>query len=203
MRVNHPCPKHYQTVIGKSIPFGDIPIGITECAMASDTPITAARRKALARWIKERFDGVQAAFIASTKDASGATINQGELSALLKNKSFGEKRARALEVQAGMPDDYLVRPEEFAQLSADDLAAYSVAQQPGIAQLFNKLNKKNQSSIVDMINALIAAQDGALNIEKPRKASTVRHSERSSKFPVPMEPSKILDKGQLKKKKAG
>lgn len=61
----------------------------------------ANRRTQLRRWIRDRFDDKQAAFV----DATG--INQGELSGLLSKKSFGEKRARSLEAVAGMPDKYL------------------------------------------------------------------------------------------------
>jgi hypothetical protein len=64
------------------------------------------RRLQLKRWIDDLFEGSQAAFIASTNDGT-SQVNQGELSGLLKAKSFGEKRARRLEQQAGMPDGYL------------------------------------------------------------------------------------------------
>lgn len=66
--------------------------------------IVAARRERLRQWIDSEFDGVQAKFVA----ASG--INQGELSLLLKDKPFGEKRADSLEEQAGMPVGYLLSP---------------------------------------------------------------------------------------------
>jgi hypothetical protein len=75
------------------------------------------RRVQLKRWIDELFEGSQAAFIASTNDGK-TQINQGELSGLLKEKSFGEKRARRLELQAGMPAGYLdsnVGPQRAAQ----------------------------------------------------------------------------------------
>ena len=60
----------------------------------------SARRKMLSIWIKEYF-GTQAAFAAAYE------INQGELSGLLKTKSFGSKRARAIEAIAKMPHKYL------------------------------------------------------------------------------------------------
>lgn len=66
--------------------------------------IVAARRARLRTWIDDQFGGVQAKFV----EASG--INQGELSFLLKDKSFGEKRADRLEEQAGMPVGYLLSP---------------------------------------------------------------------------------------------
>lgn len=71
-----------------------------------DDQIVAIRREQLRRWIDEFHDGSQAAFAASTADGE-TQINQGELSGLLRSKSFGEKRARRLEKQAGMPHRYL------------------------------------------------------------------------------------------------
>lgn len=69
-------------------------------------PTVENRRHQLRRWIEVHFDGNQAAFGASTADGEHQ-INQGELSGLLRTKSFGEKRARRLEAQANMPPGYL------------------------------------------------------------------------------------------------
>lgn len=69
--------------------------------MKPDTPAVATRRRRLRQWIEERHGGSQAAF------AAAASINQGELSLLLKDKSFGEKRAATIEAAAGMPAGYL------------------------------------------------------------------------------------------------
>ncbi len=82
--------------------------------MVSTTPLTSAvvhnRRTQLRRWIDTYFDGNQAAFGASTNDGK-SQVNQGEVSGLLKEKSFGEKRARRLEQQAHMPPGYLESTE--------------------------------------------------------------------------------------------
>ncbi|ASK28383.1 3,4-dihydroxy-2-butanone-4-phosphate synthase [Neisseria chenwenguii] len=59
--------------------------------------ITELRRRNLRLWIDRHYGGRQSRFIAAV------AINQGELSALLKNKSFGEKKARKLELAATMP----------------------------------------------------------------------------------------------------
>ncbi|MDO1508893.1 MULTISPECIES: bifunctional 3,4-dihydroxy-2-butanone-4-phosphate synthase/GTP cyclohydrolase II [unclassified Neisseria] len=59
------------------------------------------RRHNLRQWIARLYGGQQAQFVAAT------AINQGELSALLKNKSFGEKKARKIEQTAGMPAMWL------------------------------------------------------------------------------------------------
>jgi len=77
--------------------------------MARDTEIVAARRLRLKQWIDDRFRGSQAAFLSDAR-ARGYEINQGELSALLGSKSFGENKASNLETQAGMPAGYLVSP---------------------------------------------------------------------------------------------
>lgn len=68
---------------------------------SADTPLVALRRARLQQWIDERFGGKQADFVRAT------SINQGEVSLLLKSKSFGEKRAASLEAAAGMPPGYL------------------------------------------------------------------------------------------------
>ena len=63
--------------------------------------ITELRRTNLRQWIDERCDGRQALF------AQTAAVNPGELSALLKNKPFGEKKARKIEQAAAMPAMWL------------------------------------------------------------------------------------------------
>ena len=87
-------------------------------------PAANNRRLQLRKWIDDRFGGVQASFIASTNDGE-KQLNQGELSGLLGNKSIGEKRARSLEKQAGMPIGYLDQspnpyPAKVAELSAPE-----------------------------------------------------------------------------------
>ena len=63
--------------------------------------MTELRRANLRQWIDERCGGRQALF------AQTAAVNPGELSALLKNKSFGEKKARKIEQAAAMPAMWL------------------------------------------------------------------------------------------------
>lgn len=80
--------------------------------MSSRIPaIVAARRKRLRQWIDSEYDGIQAKFVAATG------VNQGELSLLLKDKPFGEKRADSLEEQAGMPVGYLLSPLDHSPSS--------------------------------------------------------------------------------------
>jgi len=75
-----------------------------------DNLIVAARRKHLRSWIDQHHKGSQAAFVVATG------INHGELSGLLRTKSFGEKKAATIEAAAGMPAGYLVSPRLDAEL---------------------------------------------------------------------------------------
>ena len=72
-------------------------------ATRSDAAIRDAdnRRARLRQWIEERYNGSQAAFVAAHK------LNQGEISSLLKDKSFGSVKARNLEALTGMPERFL------------------------------------------------------------------------------------------------
>lgn len=71
-----------------------------------EDPVVANRRARLREWIDTRFGGSQTLFMASTNDGI-KQLNQGELSGLLRTKTFGERRARSLEAIAGMPTRYL------------------------------------------------------------------------------------------------
>jgi len=77
--------------------------------MARDSEIVAERRRRLREWLDDRFGGSQASFLADAKKR-GHSINQGELSGLLRTKSFSENRARKLEIQAAMPKGHLISP---------------------------------------------------------------------------------------------
>jgi phage repressor protein C with HTH and peptisase S24 domain len=79
--------------------------------MKVDTKITALRRGNLRKWIELECGGAQTKFI----DKTG--INQGELSGLLREKSFGEKKARSIEELAGMPAKWL--DEEHVEMPPD------------------------------------------------------------------------------------
>ncbi|URL59596.1 helix-turn-helix transcriptional regulator [Luteibacter flocculans] len=79
--------------------------------MPTEPANAAVRRSQLQAWIDEKFAGVQNAFLADIAARTGTPANQGELSGLLSGKkSFGEKKARKLEGQAGMPAGWLDRP---------------------------------------------------------------------------------------------
>lgn len=102
-----------------SIPFGTLLKGKSDlrAMTAHDSPIVAARRQRLQEWIEANYEGKQTLFISATG------INQGELSGLLRSKSFGEKKAEALEQQAKMPIGYLVYPFGLNRL-AEEAPAY-------------------------------------------------------------------------------
>jgi phage repressor protein C with HTH and peptisase S24 domain len=62
------------------------------------------RRARLAQLIKDHYDGSQARFVEVTGE------NQGEVSALLRDKSFGEKKARKIELKCKLPHGWLDLP---------------------------------------------------------------------------------------------
>lgn len=68
---------------------------------SEDRPAVATRRARLQAWIDRFHKGVQKDFIAAHK------LNQGEISGLLRRKSFGEKKAEKLEQDVGMPEGFL------------------------------------------------------------------------------------------------
>ena len=85
--------------------------------------ITELRRANLRQWIDERCGGRQALF------AQTAAVNPGELSALLKNKSFGEKKARKIEQAAAMPAMWLdTIPEILADIKAGKMVIITDAE---------------------------------------------------------------------------
>lgn len=75
------------------------------------------RRARLQQWIDERYDGRAADFIRENK------LNQGEISGLLREKSFGSVKARNLEEQAGMPPRYLDSHDAQEQRATYDVRA--------------------------------------------------------------------------------
>lgn len=79
-------------------------------ATRSDAAIQDAtnRRLRLRQWIDDHFGGSQSAFITEHR------LNQGEISALLKDKSFGSVKARNLETATGMPVRYLDSRDDVA-----------------------------------------------------------------------------------------
>jgi hypothetical protein len=84
------------------------------------------RRQRLRQLIKDRYGDSQARFIDETGE------NQGEISGLLRTKSFGEKKARNLEKKVGLPAGWLDTPlQTGAQVQPTEKAAAVPAQAPG------------------------------------------------------------------------
>lgn len=135
---------------------------------ADETDVVARRRLNLKAWIDERFKGVQAAFV----DKTG--INQGELSGLLRAKSFGEKKARALEKQAGMPDGWLDSTHDAAEpatLSADDqqiLSAADFMPPNRLADMIEQVKQARNSKAALLAKLLDIQREGEA-IEPPPK----------------------------------
>lgn len=63
--------------------------------------IQEIRRARLAQLIRERYDSSQSKFVEETGE------NQGEVSALLRTKSFGERKARKIEAKCGLPSGWM------------------------------------------------------------------------------------------------
>ena len=76
--------------------------------MADKNEIQALRRQRLRQLIEDRYGGRQSALVEEIG------INQGELSGLLRLKSFGEKKARSLEDQLGLPAKWLDQRADLA-----------------------------------------------------------------------------------------
>lgn len=76
-------------------------------------PTTDTRRAKLRIWINLHCNGTQSEFLTSCAN-NGYELSQSELSGLLRQKSFGEKKARAIEKGAGMPLRYLDTPDGYA-----------------------------------------------------------------------------------------
>jgi SOS-response transcriptional repressor LexA len=82
--------------------------------MNQEPKIVQNRRRNLKRVIEERFDGSQVNLVEATN------INQGELSALLRSKPFGEKKARKLEESIGLPIGYLDKDENQETITPEE-----------------------------------------------------------------------------------
>jgi 3,4-dihydroxy 2-butanone 4-phosphate synthase/GTP cyclohydrolase II len=116
----------------------------------------ATRRRMLKKWIDDRFNGRQSAFLEDIASRHHEKpLNQGELSSLLKDKSFGEKKARTLESQAEMPPRYL--EDENLEISSQmahliklqkehpDIAAYAISEAIKEVNSIVELLRKSQN----------------------------------------------------------
>lgn len=116
--------------------------------------IVQNRRERLRAWIEERCAGSQAHFVTITG------INQGELSGLLRAKSFGEKKARSLELAAGMPRGWLDEAPGNPAVAiplAPTPHYYIQASSP--EELAVKLAEKGNEEIARIIQLLLTHKD--------------------------------------------
>jgi|GEM_PF-836973 len=105
--------------------------------------IMAARRARLRTWIDVHHNGSQTAFVQKTG------INQGELSGLLRFKTFGDGRAASLEQIADMPKGYLVFPlgeTEQAPVAIQLVTTRFEAFGPKLKKLLCELGEAAQAS---------------------------------------------------------
>src|SRR4051794_10215902 len=93
------------------------------------------RRNQLRKWIADNYAN-QAEFIADKK------LNQSEISGLLREKSFGSRKARNLEAKAGMPLRYLERTDDV-----------SMSDSPTITPAFTKHNPSAGYVRIPLLNA--------------------------------------------------
>lgn len=141
------------------------------CEPLSD--VVSIRRDRLRLWIAKNHGGSQVAFIAALAER-GNEINQGELSGLLKTKSFGEKKARKLELMAGMPIGYLDGSTSLTTYTEVDSSAppiHKVEDNRTIPfpkpkpdkwtqeamEIFAKLNESQRAACVINLRAYLAA----------------------------------------------
>lgn len=94
---------------------------------AKDRPEVAARRERLSAWIRDRFGDSRKAFLQDA-EARGFKLDPTEISNLRNGaKSFAEVKARQIEIAAGMPEGYLVRPLPPSQPQGLDLETLQIA----------------------------------------------------------------------------
>lgn len=181
--------------------------------MAGDTKIVAARRRRLRQWLDDRFGGGVGAQKAMIEDAKrrGYDINQGMLSGLLDNKSFGEVAAQNLEPKAGMPPGYLVTPllpidpASVPQFSRGQDAAESTADlRVVLSSLAATVLQKTQGAAAFFLEDLakMAAQEG-LPTDRGlvgRIANIAREVQNTSKVASPA-PSRRGPAGRTKREK--
>lgn len=110
------------------------------------------RRARLAQLIEQKY-GSQAIFVAATDES------QSEVSGLLKEKSFGEKKARKIEVKCGLPIGWLDDPSMItpstehirAEVSKDVLVAEQLSR---ILSTFLTADDEVRSQILSFIDAI-------------------------------------------------
>jgi len=124
--------------------------------------IQEVRRSRLRQLIREKFNNRQADFVAATE------INQGELSSLLKTKSFGEKKARKIELlvnaSPGWLDQKTDQPEQAAiNTDQDPRAALLVEDYFWLTEAEKKKVLAEVKAMADGNRIVIKEMSGKLN----------------------------------------
>ncbi len=143
------------------------------------------RRAKLREWIDQYHNGVLAGFAAVTE------INQGELSGLLRDKSFGEKKARSIEKKAGMPPGWL---DNTASVITEPPTVHDEALRQ-IIKLSLTVDRisKDLSVALQVLTAEIKQEPQE---QKQDKNKTIRSS--SGAAPIYSSPQKVVDKKHKK-----
>jgi hypothetical protein len=107
--------------------------------------IVATRRKRLRHLIDTSFDGLLVSFVQRTG------ISPSELSGLLRNKSFGEKKARLIELRAGLPPMYLDMPSDTHSLVHQimELVSRLSEEEQRLVLAFCQMASKKKNSSLD------------------------------------------------------
>jgi len=95
----------------------------------TDEQMQSHRKARLAKWIDERCGGSQAALLKKINENlkdDESPMGSSELSTLLKDRAFGEKKARKLERQASMPRLWLDQEEDGKHGSAGNVKLASI-----------------------------------------------------------------------------
>lgn len=102
--------------------------------------IQDTRRARLAQLITSKPYLSQAEFVRATGE------NQGEISALLKDKSFGEKKARSIEKKCGLPEGWL--DVEAQPKSTDEQLQRVNQEESALLTLFRGTDADGRASVL-------------------------------------------------------
>lgn len=152
--------------------------------LQNEPPAIAVRRRRLREWIETRFEGSQVRFIADCSQR-GHELNQGELSGLLKAKSFGEKKARKLEEIAQMPHHFLNPTGEYPQIHGNvSVARESTHENPYLwpfknlpsSDYFEVLTEADRKVVENTAIALFQARSSPIKQIRPAINKTASRS---------------------------
>jgi hypothetical protein len=122
------------------------------------------RRARLAQLIETHY-GSQAAFIEATDQ------NQGEISSLLKNKSFGEKKARSIEDKCGLTSGWLDQPlpqeignftdapQAIPLIAKQKIARFELDDDIQLLIAFRKVNASRKKMILDFAKSFVRREE--------------------------------------------